>query len=546
MQLQRKQPSSSLPAGPEYYRPELMAIGDSLFNGVQSLRINWFLSEWSPPALVAIRLGLIEEHAGDRNGLRSFYGPQYPDQGLSPDRTLQYGFSLESIPADLGILQVPKAQAREFTELLAFRPPDGRIFVDNIAFSGAQSQDMLFIRAADHRQAALRSIAAVKGDHGITQGFGDLADMFTHANAAFVLDPMDDDCVGQLAPIEQVELRHPRRLMVNIGANDGMYSLAFMTKSVDQAAPCTRQEAGITGIGGQPECVVATIRTSMATAYLGDMQKLIDRLSHVQGLENVYIDGLVTPSRTANPIPGRSRGTLQWKNDLWCGSSPCSTRESAEDMQAANDFIRNINLEIKGLVDKANLAGSGPTFTFVDVEDTISRFDAKSCAAAASVDPGCVAGHQFVSDQKRFGGIGTAYFDNRPIRLDGETGVRTRVGSPSKVIQGGLFGFDNMHLSPVGYELLAATVIKAMQSNRDGAVLPALNKDRSDPCKSKGQPGFKTMRIGDCAALLTTPGWSYNDATRRRYMTLRTAGMAQTADLDLLKARISFLKAFVH
>ncbi len=44
-----------------YMRPEMMAIGDSLYNGVSSFRINWWLSEWSVPAQVAIPLGLIHQ-----------------------------------------------------------------------------------------------------------------------------------------------------------------------------------------------------------------------------------------------------------------------------------------------------------------------------------------------------------------------------------------------------------------------------------------------------------------------------------------------------
>ncbi len=59
-----------------YGHPPLMAIGDSLYNGVQSMRINWWLSEWSAPTLVALRLGLIDEFRADRTGGRRFYDPQ--------------------------------------------------------------------------------------------------------------------------------------------------------------------------------------------------------------------------------------------------------------------------------------------------------------------------------------------------------------------------------------------------------------------------------------------------------------------------------------
>ena len=87
MALKREGIAPSKDTVGEFYHPELMAIGDSLYNGMQSLRINWFLSEWSAPNLVAIRLGLIQERNGDRTGQRSFYSPQYPSWGLSRRRT---------------------------------------------------------------------------------------------------------------------------------------------------------------------------------------------------------------------------------------------------------------------------------------------------------------------------------------------------------------------------------------------------------------------------------------------------------------------------
>lgn len=77
--------------------PELMALGDSLYNGVQSLRINWWLSEWSVPSYAAIAMGLIDEKNGDRTGKRRFYGPQYPSHDASPSSTIIYGLNLEGL-----------------------------------------------------------------------------------------------------------------------------------------------------------------------------------------------------------------------------------------------------------------------------------------------------------------------------------------------------------------------------------------------------------------------------------------------------------------
>ena len=89
--------SSNFDIPQEYMNPELMALGDSLYNGVQSLRINWWLSEWSVPSYVAIAMGLIDEKNGDRTGKRRFYGPQYPSHDASPSSTISYGLNLEGL-----------------------------------------------------------------------------------------------------------------------------------------------------------------------------------------------------------------------------------------------------------------------------------------------------------------------------------------------------------------------------------------------------------------------------------------------------------------
>ena len=54
----------------------MMALGDSLYNGMQSLHLNWWEAEWSTPALVALREGLIAADAqGNRTGERQFVAP---------------------------------------------------------------------------------------------------------------------------------------------------------------------------------------------------------------------------------------------------------------------------------------------------------------------------------------------------------------------------------------------------------------------------------------------------------------------------------------
>ena len=241
----------------EFFRPEMMAIGDSLFNGVQSLRINWFLAEWSAPALVAIRLGLIQEQAADRTGQRMFYEPQYRTGELSPRLVTNYGFNLEALP---GLLGTPGALLRDTDALqdlaLTYQPPNRRPLVDNIAYLSATSYDLLYWTPADYRAVARRSIEAIRS--GI-QGVGSFPNLVEAANAAFVLNPTRNPCLEHLTPIQQVELRKPRRLLVGIGHNDGMYSLAFTNRPITEPA-CSNASLGE---NGKPSCSTRPVRDAL-------------------------------------------------------------------------------------------------------------------------------------------------------------------------------------------------------------------------------------------------------------------------------------------
>ena len=542
--LERRYPDQRHPSVREYERPELMALGDSLYNGVQSMRINWWLAEWSAPALVAIRLGLIQELAADRTGDRLFYVPQYPTQGSSPSTTQNFGFNLEDIPPGLSVLGAPLRQVEPLRRLaFDYAPPNGRAMVENIAFSGANSHDLLFWTAADHAARA-RFYLDRLSEGGIASRFGSLGAAFFHANAAFVLNPTRDPCVARLTPLDHVVLRKPRRLLVNIGPNDGLWLLAFKGAPVTALA-CSPGEAAILGpYSERPRCAAVSIKNSMETVYVENIRALLDRLSAVDGLEVVYLNGLPLPSQTANLVPERHGAGLSWYSDMISGNVQ-RARSTDEQVRAADDLIRRVNARVSALVAEKNGRPGSSRFVWVDMAARLGDFDAKRCAVVYRTSQQvnqCTSSRQLRVDRRRFGGGTDASFDNRPIRLEGETGTRTGLGFEPKVTQGGLFSFDNMHLSSIGYEILAETVTRAMRANGETRMLRAYNPDGSDPCKAPGNPGYRDMQPGDCAALLTTPGWSYSDATRRQFVFLRRAGLEETQDRTRLSARIAFLQ----
>lgn len=560
--------SGPTPAGEEpweYRQPELMALGDSLYNGVQSMRINWFLSEWSAPTSVAIGLGLVEERRADRNGVRRFYNPQYPTHGKTPYETQDYGFNLESLPRGIfRTIMAPRLQAEPLHHLaFEYLPANQRAMVDNLAFSGANSHDLLFWTARDHRIQAERYVAAMRADTGgLPARFGNLNSAFFHANAAFVLNPMRDECLYDLTPIDHVVLRKPKRLIVQIGPNDGMWMLAVAGARASRATCSAAEMATVSGTTGRSRCASASIDDSLRVHYIRNVKALIDRLAPVAEVRDVYLNNLPFPSRTGNLVPDLGDGSeLRWYSDLMSGADNKISFPGAR-IKASDRLIEEVNAKVVEVLAEANRArsrrGWGPLFHVVDVNAQLGSYDAKGCDAGrdfrrnvsfdsrnAEAVADCKFRHSLPLDARRFGLPESVRFDNRPVRLRGDEIKRENLSYETRVKEGGLFSFDNMHLSSVGYEIMARAVIAEMRRNGE-TKRPGRDDGTVDRCKKPGDPGYEDMVVGDCARLLTTPGWVYADATRRTHVFLRRAGLEETRNADRLSARIAFVMRLMN
>lgn len=509
-----------------YGRPELMAIGDSLYNGVQSLRINWWLSEWSAPSLVAIGMGLIKERNGDRNGDRSFYGPQYPDQGKSPSKTRSYGFNLEALPSPLQYGKIVPNQ-RDWLQELAFSyvPKNGRVMVDNLSFSGANSIDLLDVAAGLYGEAAKDTLGRMKS-------FDRLSDAFFYSNAYFVLNPTKNRCVDKMTVIQQVEFRRPKRLLVNIGANNGLYRIAFLAAGLDSGKQIQKfaQKKSTKELSDLREPNLK-IREFSKEKLHEDMARLIARLSAIDGLEEVYINNLALPSQPANMIatPGGFRSALFYSKVV-----------RSQDMVANDTFVRGVNDELRKLIEMTNRTrATGPRFVYVDVAKVLDKYDYKACIGQKP-EAEC-KDKRFAVSGEIFGfpASETVYLDNRPINPVATRGYTTGADFKPKLSQGGLFSFDNMHLSTVGYELMAQAVLKSMPSANLAPQLRPLTPDR---CPGPKSQNLGKAAVGDCVALLVTPGWSVADINRREFNFLRIAGEKDGNRQELF----SFLSRFAN
>lgn len=521
-------------------RPEMMAFGDSLYNGVQSLRINWWLSEWSSPSLIAIRLGLIEERAADRTGVRKFYGPQYPGSGSGPAETIDYGFNLERLPHGFAIVRLFKLAdlVKSQDKLLGglthdYTPPNGRAFVDNISFSGANSTDIDGWTPGEFRRQA--DIARHEMSSGLLPDFGKLGDAFTFANAAFVLNPTRNPCVEEMTPLQQILFRKPKRLFINLGANNGIFRAAFAGTAVSEPS-CDRPNREPHDSAGRMRCA-GTIREFLTERLIADLQQMGERLIADPGVEVVYINGIARPSRPANVVIERTAAGPSYHTDLF-------TRVDipAAQMDAADAAADLANARVRALMDRLNAEraarGQGPRFVFVDMDAAFAAKDYKRCLAEASPAECDRQGRRLLIDHKRWNlpKDKSQWIDNRPMRAQGTDGLTVGKDFDPKVREGGVFSFDNMHLSSMGYELMAEAVRLSIDKDDPGL-------ERSpQPCPDKVDPG-QVVAIGACRRFMVEPGWSYADDTRRVFIFQRLAGDEAMHDKAFLKAMAAFAKA---
>ncbi|MBM3648331.1 MAG: hypothetical protein FJX11_11115 [Alphaproteobacteria bacterium] len=462
-----------------YMNPPLMAIGDSLYNGVSSLRINWWLSEWSVPSQVAIGLGLIPQdeqwqRVVDDRKPRLFWGPQYPgvDKSDYDGDAPNYGFNVERIGLSAILFDNALGNAgASLVELSRYRPASGRLFNDNLAFSGADTIDLLYrsARSMHDRLVSPRPGLGQSNDLAVlnqiarsgpltgAKNVSSIARGFYLINAEFVLNPSRNPCIENLTAVDQVLLRKPKRLLVNIGSNNGIYRMGL--EGVRLFTPVTDDYAG--------RCTC--IADYLGDTYIKDMAELIRKLEAEDAVESVYINSLIPPSRIANlepdpqtgdqRLPGAPHYFKSYATDFSVGGS---RRIPGEEVQRADEFVAEIVRRLNSLIDGANArvalkragqpaAAGAPAkkFVLVDVDEITARYDYK---------------HTPVDERRLLIARGTpgkadVYFDMRALRFDQTPRVYGNVAA------GGFVSFDNMHLTSPGYAVLSGAVLEAIKSN---------------------------------------------------------------------------------
>lgn len=379
---------------------ELMAIGDSLFNGMRSMTITRQLAAVSAPALAARQMGI------------PFSVPDYPREVL---------FDLEALarnPFDvLKLKQQIVDNGRAWWSGNA--PWSNNKDFDNLSMAAADIDDMWNLTYDQHADVAPGLIDYIEHNAGLGPDVIDAIEALWKAtNFAFVLNPSRDSARAHETPLHILARRQPKRLLICLGANDGIVEL----------------------------CVDANADAK----HMDPIRKIPDLMGELaanlpSSLEAVYVNALPKPSTVGNlwtrmdweeMPPGCGKYYKKYVGRLgFVGGI------SGAEMEAVDKAIAEINKEMEQRIRRK--LRPGVTLRMVDIYGMMSCYDAKH--GCECVSPGCNCNPIFVNK-----GGSRWHLTNLPLEVLGG------------FVHGGLFGLDNMHPTTIGYALMANQIVAAV------------------------------------------------------------------------------------
>lgn len=408
----------------EYDRPELMAIGDSLYNGVRSLTINRQLARLSPPARVAEGFGFAD-----------FINPNYPYEVLIDVEDFLRG--------NLDIGALPKLKDLLLDRILINAEDwerrrdrwSNKLFFDNISISGAEIATLYTDQAGPHRDTASGLTKKLR-EHRDQFSFGDIATLYYTLNAAFLLNPSAHPELMDKTSLDLVALRKPRRLLVNIGSNEGIFMGCMLARLDDDI---------IRSVEAIPE-KMEQLAAEMRRRFAPDCAPLI------------VFNNLVRPSAVANLTQRNFASQNQGCNtyyDLYYGNLMNTSNIRGTQVAEFDRLIAKVNAEAARKVKAVFAGDTRHQLLFADINSLSKSHDDKH---------GC--------ERKT---------DRITVRLNGREGVHlTNFPLWSFVASGGgLFSLDNMHLTSVGYAMMANEVGRTVAAAAPGRTFTPIPYQRA-------------------------------------------------------------------
>lgn len=398
---------------PARLNPELMVVGDSLAQGCRSLSVTADFCAQSWPARLAAVQGW------------EFVTPDFPRPILFDlDDDIRRQLDLAALLRH----RVPGFVSR-FRQNLADwvrNVPASRFdSFDNVAVAGARILDLYqqtpasAQRALDARTAA-RTLLEQLSDEG-------LADIHNAINARFTLNPSQDAGSADVTQLEWVRARVPKRLIVQIGHNHGLYAIG---------SDATVARDGATGGNG-------------GVGYFEQWTELARHLAELPpAVALIVVCLLPKVGAVANLRPKGSERADGYAPAYEPVFSISPNTLSGAELAAADKGVRAANTRIEEIVRSAAAArGNEGRLRFIDVYGLFEKFDFKNLGG----------------DARRLSVPDRPTLDN--LYLDRTLVLRN-------IAAGGFQSADGMHASGVGYALLASEVMDALGMTHDrGALL---------------------------------------------------------------------------
>ena len=381
-------------------RPMVMAIGDSLYQGVRSLSFTAALAQHSPPAQVARALGATMA---------------IPD----PPRPILY--DLEALLQRGALVDIAVSLRQDCIDnSRAWLTPgawSASEAFDNVAIGGAEISS-LYTDTFASQWPTVQAMAARVAQNPLPD-LAAIGQLWFALNTCFTLNPQRRDEQAQKTQVDQVRDRRPRLLLVNIGSNEGLYRAAFLG------------------------AFDATTLNSVA-AIPDKMAPLADQLASLPPeVEVIAFNSLIRPRTASNLMPGprANRQGIYPGAGYFSSYGPWIISQEgtipAATIQNFDQLIADVNARARVL-----LSGKlGSRLRFVDLYAASDALDGKHYRDRAMA----VRAPNGVNLELR----------NIPL---------TRQGVGRYDFTGGLTGLDNMHPTVPGYAAFADAVLASVGS----------------------------------------------------------------------------------
>lgn len=492
---------TALAASPTFKHPRLMALGDSLINGMQSMTIDGARAVKGPCALLARAIGY-----------ENVQVPDYRGRALIADveailRPLpQFGAALDLLQRKDAIFEQIQANALAWIEeaLKPAETPTGPLFHDILGLSGATIDDVLKRTYTDWLgviEAMQPAVAASKDPLKWSVGARDLTDLHMALNAVYLINParLPREEFVNLTLCDLVAMREPEILITNMGANQGLFDFTLR---------------------GNPDKARKDL-----LAFAKGMNALADWMHALpSSVERVLFWTFPRPSQVPNQMPpphddhfypAPAHGAAY--HDEYHAALPLGAGFNVIDGGAMADADRFCDAIFERVSDV--LAGTGDARLHVfDFASAFARYDYKHDHAKALIVPGALAASGQDTKYTNLAFDRSLYF----------------VG-PS--FTGGLGSLDQHHPSSLGYQVLARELSERLAELGVPIEHPIEISDRGDGVLIDPPLGFFSLleiwkNVGKTLSSTSADGISYAAiADERRAFTATVAGLVEDAEV---------------